>query len=246
MDDECSVAGRLSRALGEALGATVASGCERVSPLLGAPAALAVPWCDTRPCVRVLRSGLGVLESAIVDPRGRLFFTSQTYDGLSGAVLRIDHPDAEPVKLAGAIASPGGLAFDDCGKLIVGFGDSPGGLTGNLVGLAGLLLLDPEAASARPGSPAWGWRTGSPAPATGRSSPPTISARTSIASTPTATCNGAGRESRPPTASRSTPRPLPVRRQTFVGGGDQTRRDRQPRQHHHPRPAPPARAGRRA
>jgi sugar lactone lactonase YvrE len=139
------VAGRLSRVISETLGATVASGCELVSPLLGAPAALAVPWCDTRPCVRVLRSGLGVLESAIVDSRGRLFFTSQTYDGLSGAVLRIDHPDADPVKLAGAIASPGGLAFDERGMLIVGFGDSPqGGLTGNLVGLAGLLLLDPD------------------------------------------------------------------------------------------------------
>ena len=56
----------------------------------------------------------------------------------------MDHPDAEPVELAGGINSPGGLAFDDRRMLIAGFGDSvPGGLIGNLVGRAGLLLVDP-------------------------------------------------------------------------------------------------------
>ena len=86
-----------------------------------------------------------MLESVIVDPRGRLFFTSQTWDGLLGAVLRMDHPDAEPVELAGGIISPGGLAFDDRGMLIVGFGDgTPQGLIGNVAGLAGLLLVDPD------------------------------------------------------------------------------------------------------
>jgi len=136
-------ADRLTRLISEALGGTVAFGCELVSPLLGAPATLAVALCDAPPRVRVLRSGLGVLESAIVDPRGRLFFTSQTWDGLRGAVLRMDHPDAQPVKLAGAITSPGGLAFDEDGMLIVGFGEQYG-LIGNLVGLAGLLLVDPD------------------------------------------------------------------------------------------------------
>jgi sugar lactone lactonase YvrE len=128
-----------------ALGRTIALGCDVVAPLLGAPAALAVPLCDAPPEVKVLRSGLGVLESAIVDRQGRLFFTSQTWDGIHGAVLRADHPDAEPVELASPILAPGGLAFDERGMLIVGFGDSPlGGLLGNLVGLAGLLVVDPD------------------------------------------------------------------------------------------------------
>jgi gluconolactonase len=140
-----ATADRIPRLVGAALGGAIALGCELVSPVLGAPASLAVALCDPPPRVRVLRSGLGVLESAIVDPRGRLFFTSQTRDGLTGAVLRMDHPDAEPVELAGGITSPGGLAFDERGTLIVGFGDNPpGGLLGNLVGLAGLLRVDPD------------------------------------------------------------------------------------------------------
>ena len=132
-------------ATGALVGEMIALGCSLVSPVLGAPTSRSVPLCDSPPRVRVLASGLGVLESAIVDREGRLFFTSQTWDGLAGAVLRMDHPDAEPVELAGGIVSPGGLAFDERGMLLVGFGDSPqGGLIGNLVGLAGLLLLDPD------------------------------------------------------------------------------------------------------
>jgi len=145
----------VARAAGGALGTAYGCASELVSPLLGTSAALSVPLCDRPPHVRVLRSGLGVLESAIVDPQGRLFFTSQFWDGLLGAVLRIDHPDAEPVKLAGGIWSPGGLAFDDRGMLIAGFGDSgPGGLIGNLAGLAGLLLIDPDSGKHRT------WATG--------------------------------------------------------------------------------------
>jgi sugar lactone lactonase YvrE len=86
-----------------------------------------------------------MLECAIVDPYGRLFLSNQTSHGLAGSVMRIDHPHAEPVELAAPIPSPGGLAFDDGGHLIVGFGDSAyGGLAGNLVGLAGLLQIDPN------------------------------------------------------------------------------------------------------
>ena len=134
-----------ARVVGRVLASTIALASDLVSPLLGAPAALGVPLCDRPPRVRVLHTGLGVLESAIVDPQGRLFFTSQTWDGLFGAVLRMDHPDAQPVELAGGIISPGGLAFDDRGMLIVGFGDGPPqGLIGNVAGLAGLLLVDPD------------------------------------------------------------------------------------------------------
>jgi len=149
-DKDTAVARPMARAVGEALGAAYGLAGELVSPLFGTSAALSVPLCDGPPRVRVLRSGLGVLESAIVDPRGRLFFTSQFWDGPVGAVLRMDHPDAEPAVLASGINSPGGLAFDDRGMLIAGFGDSvPGGLIGNLIGLAGLLLVDPDSGERR-------------------------------------------------------------------------------------------------
>jgi sugar lactone lactonase YvrE len=86
------------------------------------------------------------LESAIVDDRGRLFFTSQTRHGLlSGALLRLDRPDGTPIEVGGAIPSPGGLAFDPDGRLIVGYGCSiQGGLLGTLIPRAGLLLVDPD------------------------------------------------------------------------------------------------------
>jgi len=149
-DKDTAVTRPMARAVGGALGAVYGLAGELISPLVGASAAPSVPLCDEPPRVRVLRSGFGVLESAIVDPQGRLFFTSQFWDGLVGAVLRMDHPDAEPVELAGGINSPGGLAFDDQGMLIAGFGDSvPGGLIGNLAGLAGLLLVDPDSGEQR-------------------------------------------------------------------------------------------------
>ena len=145
----------MARVVGGALGTAYGFASELVSPLLGASAALSVPLCDRPSRVRVLRSRLGILESAIVDPRGRLFFTSLTWDGPVGAVLRMDYPDADPVQLAGRIMGPGGLAFDDRGMLIAGFGGSvPGGLIGNLVGLAGLLLIDPDTGEHRT------WATG--------------------------------------------------------------------------------------
>jgi len=152
---DTAVSRPMARVVGGAFGAAYGLAGELVSPLLGASAALSVPLCDGSPHVRVLRSGLGVLESAIVDPRGRLFFISQFWDGLVGAVLRMDHPDAEPFELAGGINSPGGLAFDDRGHTVAGFGDSvPGGLIGNLVGRAGLLLVDPDGGEQRT------WSTG--------------------------------------------------------------------------------------
>jgi sugar lactone lactonase YvrE len=135
----------LSGLAGAVLGGAAALATDVVSPLLGAPAALAVALCEAPPAVRVLCSGLGVLECAIVDPDGRLFLSNQTSHGLAGSVMRIDHPDAEPVELAAPISSPGGLAFDDSGHLIAGFGDSAyRGLAGNFAGLAGLLRIDPD------------------------------------------------------------------------------------------------------
>jgi SMP-30/Gluconolactonase/LRE-like region len=120
--------------------------------LLGRPAARAVRECGPLPRPSVLRAGCGLLESVIVDREGRLFFTSQTWQGRSrGALLRLDAPDASPVPVALGIPSPGGLALADDGRLIVGFGDSPaGGLIGNVSPRAGLLLVDPAGGDAEP------------------------------------------------------------------------------------------------
>jgi DNA-binding beta-propeller fold protein YncE len=118
----------------------------RAGSAIGAAASSAVGLCPGAPATRTLRVGCGVLESVIVDPGGRLFFTSQTWGGWSrGALLRMETPDAHPVPIADGIDSPGGLAFAGDGRLIVGFGDSlHGGLIGNVAGRAGLLLVDPE------------------------------------------------------------------------------------------------------
>jgi sugar lactone lactonase YvrE len=100
----------------------------------------------------VLHARLGVLESAIVDYHGRLFFTSQTRHGLlSGALLRLDHPHGAPVEVGAPIPSPGGLAFDGDGRLIVGYGCSlQSGLLGNRFPRAGLLLVDPDTGEREP------------------------------------------------------------------------------------------------
>ena len=119
---------------------------------LGRPAARAVRACGPLPGVGVLLAGCGLLESVIVDREGRLFFTSQTWEGRGrGALLRLDAPDAAPVPVATGIPSPGGLALAGDGRLIVGFGDSPqGGIAGNVSPRAGLLLVDPAGGGAEP------------------------------------------------------------------------------------------------
>jgi sugar lactone lactonase YvrE len=91
--------------------------------------------------VKTLISGRGTLESAIVDRRGHLFFTDQT----AGQLLRVGHPGGKPKVLVSGIESPGGLAFDSTGKLVVGYGDFiPSALTGLLNPQAGLLSVDPR------------------------------------------------------------------------------------------------------
>lgn len=135
-------------AVGRRQGRIVAALARAAAPLAlpaAAAAASAVPYCEPQPPrPEILYSQLGLLESALVDDQGRLFVTSQSWDGPThGAVLRIDQPGAKPVPIARRINSPGGLALDTHGRLIVGFGDSPqGGLLGNMVGRAGLLLID--------------------------------------------------------------------------------------------------------
>jgi gluconolactonase len=90
------------------------------------------------PTARTLLSGQGTLESVIVDPKGRLFFTND------GSLLRLDRPDGEPRVLA-SVPNPGGLALDDYGNIIVGYGNSAAnGAVGDLTGPSGLLRVDPN------------------------------------------------------------------------------------------------------
>ncbi len=103
--------------------------------------ASAVPDCTSPlPVPQPVLTGQGVLESVIVDARGRLFYT----DGTLGALMRLDRPGAAPVVVSAGIKAPGGLAFDADGRhLFVGQGDSlAGGLQGNVAPVASLLRVD--------------------------------------------------------------------------------------------------------
>lgn len=105
-----------------------------------APAA-AAPDCTSRSDFTPLLSGQGVLESAIVDARGRLFYT----DTSLRALMRIDAPGGAPVVVAGGIESPGGLAIDGAGRILVGQGNGfVNGALGNVAPSARLLRVDPD------------------------------------------------------------------------------------------------------
>jgi sugar lactone lactonase YvrE len=109
-----------------------------VALLAVAPSATAAPDCPEASPSRVLLSGQGMLESVIVDPRGRLFFTSD------GALMRLDRPGEQP-RLVTPVEGPGGLAIADDGDIVVGFGNGPAnGAVGDLVATSGLLEVDPD------------------------------------------------------------------------------------------------------
>jgi sugar lactone lactonase YvrE len=104
-----------------------------------APGAAAAPDCsnETPARVRTLLSGQGILESVAVDRRGRLFFTND------GSLLRLDRPGGQPRVLT-QIENPGGLAFDDAGNVIVGYGNNAAnGTVGDQTGPSGLLRVNP-------------------------------------------------------------------------------------------------------
>jgi sugar lactone lactonase YvrE len=113
--------------------------------LAGAACALCVPApagamqeCKRQPETRTLAEGMGMLESAIMDPRGRLLFTDE------GSLLRMARPGAEPEVLVPEVDEPGGLAYGSDGFLYVGFGNSiANGATGKTDPRSGLLRVDP-------------------------------------------------------------------------------------------------------
>ena len=115
-----------------------------VAILAPAPSALAVGDCQGLPPVTTVASGQGRLESVISDAGGRLFFT----DVIQNRLLRLDAPGAQPVVLATDIPSPGGLAWNDAGDLVVGYNGAgffapPGN------GMSGLYVVDPDTGEKR-------------------------------------------------------------------------------------------------
>ena len=118
----------------------VAAACA-VAALAGplAASAAAVPDCPGSQPTRVVLSGQGTLESVISDAAGRLYYTDES----AKALMRLDFPGAEPKPVATGIDSPGGLAFEPDGTLIVGYGNAAEkGVTGASNPQAGLLRVD--------------------------------------------------------------------------------------------------------
>ena len=112
--------------------------------VIASPAA-AAPDCPGVPFeTRTLASGQGTLESAIVHPNGKLYFS--TDDGL----LRMDNPTAEPVMHTTA-EEPGGLAVEPDGTIVMGIGNSiPNGTVGDETGPSGLIRIHPRTGESEP------------------------------------------------------------------------------------------------
>lgn len=109
--------------------------------MIAAAPASALEACPNQPAKHVVYDGYGVIESVIVDSRGRLYFTDTAND----RVMRANSPAAEPQELAGGIEAPGGMAFLPNGDLLVGTGDAIAtGLFGNILPSAGLVRVDSD------------------------------------------------------------------------------------------------------
>ena len=113
--------------------------------LLLAPPAAAAPDCAGGPFpARKLATGQGTLESVIVHPNGRLYFTN------ASGLLRLDSPDGTPVVHTQA-AEPGGLALIPFGAIIMGVGNSiANGTAGDQTGPSGLIRINPKTGASRP------------------------------------------------------------------------------------------------
>jgi gluconolactonase len=116
-----------------------------VTLCLAAPPAAAAPDCPGVPFeTRTLASGQGTLESAIVHPNGKLYFTNES------ALLRMDSPTAEPVVHTMAV-EPGGLAVEPAGSIIMGIGNTfANGTVGDETGPSALIRINPRTGKSRP------------------------------------------------------------------------------------------------
>lgn len=112
-----------------------------------AAGALAAPPCGTVPVAKTLVERHSTLESITSGPDGKLYFT----DAGAGQLLVLDKPGAEPRVLAQGIDSPGGLAFEKGGSLLVGYGDAIAtGVQGNLIPMAGALRVNVKTGDSEP------------------------------------------------------------------------------------------------
>ncbi|MFI6684224.1 SMP-30/gluconolactonase/LRE family protein [Streptomyces sp. NPDC050485] len=105
--------------------------------------AYAAPACDatvSAPPVQVAHIPDWV-ESIVVDRRGRMFATAY----FTGRVYRMDAPGSTPVSLTGNVGANGGIVVRDDGQLLVGTGnDLVHSLSGDVLPISRLLLVDPE------------------------------------------------------------------------------------------------------
>ncbi len=130
------------RARATILAASVAA---LAAALAATPAHALAPCAGAAVTTRTLLSGQGTLESAIVDRKGRLFFTNGTQ------LLRLDAPGGQPKVMVDGVDHPGGLVLDDQGKLIMGVGDSiQNGTSGDTTGPASLMHVDPDTGAHSP------------------------------------------------------------------------------------------------
>ena len=113
--------------------------------LVLAPPAAAAPDCPGGPfAARTLATGQGTLESVIVHPNGRLYFTNES------SLLRLDGPGATPVVHTEA-QEPGGLALLPFGGIIMGVGNSiSNGTVGDQTGPSSLIRINPKSGTSRP------------------------------------------------------------------------------------------------
>lgn len=110
-----------------------------------APPAAAAPDCPGAPFkTRTLATGQGTLESVVVHPNGKLYFTNES------SLLRLDSPTAQPVVHTSA-EEPGGLAVLPFGAIIMGVGNSiANGMVGDQTGPAKLIRVNPQTGATYP------------------------------------------------------------------------------------------------
>lgn len=112
---------------------------------LAAPAH-AVPDCADIRQPKVILDGQGLLESVLVDSKGRLFWT----DSNANALMVIEKPGAAPRAVA-PLDNPGGLLEDRDGTIIAGSGNGfQEGAVGNVAGQAKLVRIDPRTGTVSP------------------------------------------------------------------------------------------------
>lgn len=120
---------------------TIAFSC--AAALVAAVPAAAVPRCDGASDPKPLVGGQGQLESVIFDRTGRLIFTA-TPDGGDGRLMVLPKWGGKAKVLSEPIKSPGGLALDEHGRIMVGFGNGLNGVTGGLFPTSGMFRVNPR------------------------------------------------------------------------------------------------------